>query len=82
MTSSSSIAPVWTPFRNVFLAAEVRRSSASLSGPAIDLYIIYKVRFSHTSVEYYSLLIASLMRPKISSIVPMPWIATCLPSPM
>ena len=43
MASSSSIASVGTSFRNVFLAAKVRRPSPALTRTAIDLYIIYKV---------------------------------------
>ena len=34
---------VGTSFRNVFLAAKVRRPSPALTRTAIDLYIIYKV---------------------------------------
>jgi hypothetical protein len=43
MASSSSIASVGTSFRNVFLAAKVRRPSPALTRTAIDLYIIHKV---------------------------------------
>jgi hypothetical protein len=47
MATSSTIATIGTTVRTIFLTPHVSRSATTLSGAAVYLYIINKVRFSH-----------------------------------
>jgi hypothetical protein len=47
MTSSSTIAPIGTSVRTIFLAPHVRRASSALTRATVYLYVINKIRFSH-----------------------------------
>ena len=49
MTSSATVATVRPSVGHVFFTAHVRRATASLAGAAVDLYIVNKIRFSHST---------------------------------
>jgi hypothetical protein len=48
MASSSAIAPVGTSVGTIFLAPHVCRAPSALTRAAVNLYVINKIRFSHT----------------------------------
>ena len=47
MAPSSAIASVGTSIRTIFFASHVRRASSALTRATVNLYVIYKIRFSH-----------------------------------
>ena len=50
ISSSSTITTIRTSLRDILLTTEVRRSSAALTGAAVDLDVVNEIRFSHLSV--------------------------------
>ena len=73
MAAPAAVAAVGTALREILRTAEMGGAAPAFTRTAINLYVIYKVGISHVAKDYlFTALIASLIRPKISSMEPMP----------